>query len=294
MNKKKKLTDFAGKWKGSKKETDKIFSEITKEREKSKFRGTQKRKTEHIKISLKKNVQFRNKTNGFEDIELVYDALPNVNKKELSLKTEFFGKKFSAPIMIAAMTGGTPKAKKINKDIAKACEEIGIGMGLGSQRAMLEDASLTSTYQVRDIAPNIFLAGNLGAMQLNEFPAKKIDSALNEIGADALALHINAGQEAMQFEGDTNFRNALNSIKKLKKELKHEFFVKEVGCGINEKTAKELQKLKIKAIDVGGAGGTSWIGLDSLRGKGDLGKIYWDFGIPTSASIILTRKHFKG
>jgi isopentenyl-diphosphate delta-isomerase len=256
--------------------------------------STKKRKNEHLMLSIQKKVEFKNKTNGFEDIELIYDALPHVNKKEIDLSTEFFGKKFNAPIMAAAITGGTPKAKKINKDIARACEELGLGMGLGSQRAMLEDSKLTSTYQVRDVAPNIFLAGNIGVMQVNEFGSKKISKALNDVGADALALHINAGQEAMQFEGDTDFKNALNSIKKLKKELKKPFFVKEVGCGISKKVAKEIQKLKIKGIDVGGAGGTSWIGLDSLRGKSDLGKVYWDFGIPTSASLILTKKHFKG
>jgi isopentenyl-diphosphate Delta-isomerase len=255
--------------------------------------STKKRKLEHIKISLKKNVQFKNKSTGFEDIDLMYNTLPGLNKSEINSKTEFFGKKFSAPLMVAAMTGGTPKAKKINSDIAKACEELGLGMGLGSQRAMIEHPELTETYKVRDIAPSIFLAGNIGIMQVQEFGVKKINKALTEIKADALALHLNAGQEVMQFEGDTDFKHALKAIKKLKK-LKKPFYVKEVGCGINSETAKELQKLKIKAIDVGGSGGTSWIGIDSLRGKSDLGKEFWDFGIPTAASIILTKKNFKG
>ncbi len=255
--------------------------------------STERRKLEHLKICLTKNVEFKNKSTGFESIELVYEALPELDKSDIDLSTSFFGKKFSAPIMVAGMTGGTSKAKKINKDIAWACEELGLGMGVGSQRAMIEDSSLTSSYQVRDVAPSIFLAGNIGVTQIKEFGLKKIDKALKDIGADALAVHLNAGQEAMQLEGNTNFKNALKNIKSLNK-LSKPFFVKEVGCGISESTARKLESIKVKAIDVGGAGGTSWIGIDSLRGKSELGKVFWDFGIPTSQSIINTKKNFSG
>lgn len=260
---------------------------------------TENRKTEHLRIALKENVQFREKTAGFEDIafkdiELDYQTMPEINKKDVDARTEFFGKKFSAPIMVAAITGGVPEAERINKDIARACEALGIGMGLGSQRAMLENPNLTKTYYVRDIAPHIFLAGNLGITQAKQYPAIEIDTALDDIEADALALHLNAAQEALQLEGTTDFSGGFETIKRLRKELKHDFFVKEVGHGISGSVAKQLEKLKVRAIDVGGAGGTSWTGIDSLRGNKQIGQTFWDFGIPTAVSVIECKRVFSG
>ncbi|MBU1120524.1 MAG: type 2 isopentenyl-diphosphate Delta-isomerase [archaeon] len=254
---------------------------------------TEERKNEHIEISLKENVQFKEKTNGFEDVELCYETLPEINKKEIELEKRFLGKKFNAPVMVTAITGGTKKAREINKDIALACEKTGIGMGLGSMRAMIEKKELSETYFVRDVAPEIFLAGNIGVMQLNEFSVKEIENALKEVKADAIAVHVNAAQEAFQEEGDTNFRGALEAINKFAGESNYPVIVKEVGHGINAKTARELEKTKVKAIDVEGSGGTSWIGIDSLRGNKEIGETYWDFGIPTAASLIEVRKNFK-
>ncbi len=258
-----------------------------------------KRKLEHINISLSKNVQFREKSTGleevgFSDVEPEYKSLPEIDLKEVKTETQFLGKKFSAPLMVSGMTGGTERAKKINKDIAKACERTGIGMGLGSMRAMLEERQLRETYFVRDVAPGIFLAGNIGATQLREYSNTELNHALKDVGADALAVHLNSAQEAMQFEGSTDFRDCIKEIKRTVRGIKKPVYVKEVGHGISAGIAKELEKTGIKAVDVAGAGGTSWAGIDSLRGHRGLGKVFWDFGVPTAVSVLAVRKHFKG
>ncbi len=257
------------------------------------------RKLEHLDISLNKNVQFREKTTGFEKIafkgiDLEYKALPEMDKGEVNLETEFLGKKFKSPLMVEAITGGAKEAGKINKDIAKACEALGIGMGLGSQRAMIEKPELSETYVVRDVAPTIFLAGNIGVTELGKIPASQIAEALEKVGADALAVHINAAQAAMQPEKETDFSGRVAEIKKLVKEIKKPVYVKEVGHGINLETAKALAKTGIKAIDVAGAGGTSWTAIDSFRGNKNLGETFRDIGIPTSQSIVECRKAFNG
>jgi len=260
---------------------------------------TKKRKGEHIRIVLEKKVSFKDKTTGLEDVslkevELIFSALPQVDKKKIDLKTKLFSKKFSAPIMVSGMTGGIKVAKKINKDIAKACEELGLGMGVGSQRAMIENRKLSDTYFVRDVAPNIFLSGNIGAAQLQEYSIKQIKSAIKDIGADALAIHLNAAQEAVQKEGDTNFSDTLKLIKKTVAQIKKPVYIKEVGNGISKEVAMQLKKTGVKAIDVQGAGGTTWVGVETYRGNKEIGKTFWDIGIPTTLSVMETRKAFKG
>ena len=183
---------------------------------------TESRKLQHLNISLKKNVQFKVKTTGLENVsfnkvELNYSALPEMDKGDVNLETLFLGKKFDAPLMVEAITGGVDEAAEINKDIAKACEDVGIGMGLGSQRAMIEKPELAYTYQVRDVAPSIFLAGNIGVTELGKIPAEEIKAALSVVEADALAVHINAAQAAMQPEKETDFRGRLKEISKITK-----------------------------------------------------------------------------
>lgn len=260
---------------------------------------TGKRKGEHIRIVLRKKVAFREKTTGLEDIpfkeiELMYNALPQLDKKKIDLTTKLFSKKLSAPLMVSGMTGGVKEAIKINRDIAKACEELGLGMGVGSQRAMIENPELTKTYFVRDVAPSIFLAGNIGAAQLQEYSFQQIQKAINDIKADALAIHLNAAQEAVQKEGDTNFSQILGQIKKTVSKITQPVYVKEVGNGITRETAALLKKTGVKAIDVQGAGGTTWVGVESYRGNKELGETFWDIGIPTTLSVLETRKAFKG
>ncbi len=260
---------------------------------------TENRKAEHLKIGIAEDVQFKEKTTGFEKVgfkgvELEYKTLPEMDKKEVKLETSFLGKDFKAPLMVEAITGGVKEAKKINKDIAKACEELGIGMGLGSQRAMIEDPLLKDTYFVRDVAPTIFLAGNIGVTELGKYSVKELEKAIESIKADALAVHVNAAQAAMQPEKETDFKGRLKEIKKLAKEFKKPVYVKEVGHGIGFETAKALAKTGIKAIDVGGAGGTSWTAIDSKRGNKKVGETFWDIGISTADSIVQCRKAFEG
>ena len=253
------------------------------------------RKVEHLRICSTQDVQFREKKPGFDDVELMYTALPEKRlKDEIDTRTTFLGHKFSAPLMVSGMTGGTAMARPINRDIAVVCEELGIGMGLGSQRRMLEKPALLDTYYVRDVAPSIFLAGNLGATQARDYPLEKIEKMLQDVGADALAIHLNPGQEAVQPEGEPDFKGCLKTIDLLSRKLSKPVYVKEVGHGISLETARLLAKTKIKAVDVAGAGGTSWIGVDSLRGKKELGETFWDFGVPTVAALLETRQAWKG
>ncbi len=260
---------------------------------------TKKRKGEHLKIVLNKMVQFKEKTTGledvqFKDIELVYNALPEIDKKEIDLSVKFLGKEFSAPLMVSGMTGGVKQATKVNKDIATACQELGLGMGVGSQRAMIENHELTETYYVRDVAPDIFLAGNIGVAQLQEYRFEQIQKALDDIGANALAIHLNAAQEAVQKEGDTDFSNSLELIKKTVKAIRQLVYVKEVGNGITFEAAKKIASAKVKAIDVQGAGGTTWVGVEAYRGNMEIGETFWDIGIPTTISVMECRKAFDG
>jgi isopentenyl-diphosphate delta-isomerase len=199
------------------------------------------------------------------------------------------GKNFSFPIIVSAITGGAQASKKVNGDIAKACQSLGIGMGLGSMRAMLEHPSLAETYYVRDVAPDIFLAGNIGAAQLNEFSVEQIREALDAIEADALAIHVNAAQEAVQPEGNVDFSGVVSKIDETSARLGKPVYVKEVGHGIGFEVASMLRGTKISAIDVQGAGGTSWTTVDSLRHKKGFGSAFGEFGIPTAVSIIETR-----
>jgi isopentenyl-diphosphate Delta-isomerase len=255
---------------------------------------TVKRKSEHLRIVAERSVGFKKKTTGFEDIELVYQALPEISKDDIDTGTKFLGSNFSAPIMISAMTGGAVESEHINHGLAHAAEDLGLGMGLGSQRAMLEDWRLIRTYMVRDVAPTIFLAGNIGAAQLKKFSINQLEKMVEDVNADALAIHINAAQESAQHKGDVDFGGILDKIDFISKNFSKPVYVKEVGHGISAEIARILDRTKVQAIDVQGAGGTSWIGIDSMRGHGGLGDIFWDYGIPTSISTIECRTNFKG
>ncbi len=245
---------------------------------------TESRKSDHIKIALEKDTQYK-KSAGFGDVELIHNALPEIDFDDIDTDVEFFGKKLSAPVIVSGMTGGTTEAEKINKNIARAAEEIGIGMGVGSQRAMIEDGKLMSTYYVRDVAKNIFLIGNVGAAQLVKgYGAAECKKAVDMIKADALAIHLNAAQELVQPEGDSGWKGVLNAIKAVTKELSCPVIVKETGAGISGVVAKRLEQAGVKAIDVSGAGGTSWTAVESFRGS-PVGDTFNDWGIPTVVAL---------
>lgn len=250
---------------------------------------TAKRKADHIKICLEKKAQARNVTTGFEDIQLVHRALPEVDKENISLATSFLGKKFAAPLIVGAMTGGTEEATKINASIAQAVETLHLGMGLGSQRAAIQDKKLEKTYSVaRKQAPTAFLIANMGGVQLvHGYGLKEIKKAMEMIDADALAIHLNAVQEALQLEGQTTFKGVLAKIAEIAGELDKPVIVKETGCGISGEDAKALEDAGVKAIDVGGVGGTSFAAVEYYRSNQDaLGELFWDWGIPTVASLV--------
>jgi isopentenyl-diphosphate delta-isomerase len=256
---------------------------------------TRRRKAEHINISLNHNVQAREVTTGFEDVLFVHRALPEIDKQQIDLSTTVFGHKFAAPLMVGAITGGTHEAAKINATIAEAVEELGLGMGVGSQRAALEDKKLEESFSVaRKKAPTAFLVANIGGVQLvNGIGFKKVKRAMEMVEADALAIHLNALQETAQPEGQTNFAGILEKIAHITEELEKPVIVKETGAGIAAEEAKKLQSAGAKGIDVSGAGGTSWAAVEYYRAKelGDasrqrIGNLFWDWGIPTAVSLV--------
>ncbi|NYZ79211.1 type 2 isopentenyl-diphosphate Delta-isomerase [Candidatus Micrarchaeota archaeon] len=246
---------------------------------------TQDRKSSHLKICSTENVEFNAKSTGFEDIDFVHKALPELNLEKIDISCDMFGKKLSAPFIIESITGGSAEAKKINKSLAKAAEQTGVAMGLGSLRAMIENPALTDTYWVRDVAPDIFLLGNIGIAQLMEYDVKRIADALEQVKADALFIHLNALQEAIQPEGNKNFEGSLSLLGKLTSQLKMPVIAKETGAGISREVAVELKNAGVKGIDVAGAGGTSWGGVELIRNS-DGHKSFWEWGIPTSLSVV--------
>ncbi len=260
---------------------------------------TSDRKIEHLLLCVEKDVEahkthFGLRASGFEDVDLVHNCLPEINKKNLYLEVEFLGKKLRAPILIASMTGGHPDTTAVNATLASAAEEIGIGIGVGSQRAAIEDPGLEASFRVvRDKAPNAFVYGNVGAAQLNEFGIEGLERAVEMIGADAMAVHLNFLQEAIQPEGNIDATGCLNAIKKVCSELSVPVIVKETGAGISHSQAIAICEAGAAAIDVGGLGGTSWAGVETYRAqkRGDmlsdhLGRQFWNWGIPTVVSIV--------
>jgi len=251
---------------------------------------TGKRKADHIRICLEKKAQAKIATAGFEDIQLVHRSLPEIDKQKISLNTTFLGKKLSAPVIVGAMTGGTEEATKINASIAEAVEKLHLGMGVGSQRAGIEDKKMEKTYSVaRKKAPTAFLIANIGGVQLvHGYGLKQVKKAMEMIDADALAIHLNPVQEMVQTEGQTNFKGILSKIKEIAGELDKPVIVKETGCGISAEDAKMLEGSSIKAIDVAGVGGTSFAAVEyyrSTKGK-ETDELFWDWGISTVVSLI--------
>jgi isopentenyl-diphosphate delta-isomerase len=258
---------------------------------------TEKRKAEHIKICLEQKAQARKATAGFEDIQLVHRALPEVDRQKINLSASFLGKKLSAPLIVGAMTGGTEEATKINASIAEAVEKLGLGMGVGSQRAAIEDQKLEKTYKIaRKKAPTAFLIANIGGVQLvHGYGLKEVKKAVEMIDADAVAVHLNAVQEAVQPEGQPSFKGILAKISEIAGELDKPVIVKETGCGISAEDAKALEAAGVKAIDVGGVGGTSFAAVEYYRSTSpnSMGEVFWDWGIPTAVSLIETTQTVK-
>ncbi len=251
------------------------------------------RKSDHIRINLEEDVR-SGLTNGLERYHFTHQALPELNLADVDLSLELFGKTLNAPILISSMTGGTPEAAAINKILASAAQEVGVAMGLGSQRAAIEHPELATTFQVRSVAPDILLFANLGAIQLNyRYGVEECQKVVEMIEADALVLHLNALQEAVQPEGDTRFAGLLRKIETVCKTLPVPVIAKEVGWGFSEIVARQLADAGVAAIDVAGAGGTSWSQVEMHRAQNSsqkrLAAAFSDWGIPTAESIINVR-----
>lgn len=258
---------------------------------------TSKRKIEHLKLCAESPVESRKVSAGFEDVTLIHRALPELNMDKLNLSIDLLGKRLQAPFLIASITGGHPDTIPVNASLAAAAEELGLGIGVGSQRAAFDDPSQEDSFRVvREKAPNAFVYANVGAAQILQYGVDGVEKLIDMIDADALAIHLNFLQEAIQPEGDRDATGCLDMIKEICSVLNTPVIVKETGAGISREDALLLQKAGVSAIDVGGAGGTSWAGVEVYRARksGDsaseyLGELLWDFGIPTVASIIESR-----
>ena len=239
------------------------------------------RKLEHLLICENYDVEFKDKTTGFEDIELIHNALPEIDKQDIDLSTSAFGKKLDSPLFISAITGGHPAAKEINRQLAIAAENNNIALGVGSQRAACEHPELEDTYTVvRENAPDCLLIGNIGAPQLN-----LAQKAVEILDADILAIHLNPLQESIQPEGDLDARGYLDLISQITDTVDIPIMAKETGCGISAESAKLLVDAGVDYIDIQGAGGTSWAAVETYRAEDRyLGETFWDWGIPTAIS----------
>ncbi|WP_342306467.1 type 2 isopentenyl-diphosphate Delta-isomerase [Methanolobus sp. ZRKC5] len=255
--------------------------------------STSRRKIEHLELCASSPVESRKIGPGFKDVMLVHRALPEMDMDEIDLSVRFLEKEINAPFMIASITGGHPDTKPVNAALAEAAEELGIGIGVGSQRAAIEDPLQEESFSiVRDKAPSAFVYGNIGAAQIREYGVEGVEKIIEMIDADAIAIHLNFLQEAIQPEGDRDASGALETIKEICS-LAVPVIIKETGAGISHEDALLLKDAGASAIDVGGVGGTSWSGVEVYRARERkdleselLGELFWDFGIPTVPSIV--------
>lgn len=251
---------------------------------------TESRKVDHIRINLEKNVQFPKLTTGFENYQFMHQALPEINLSDVTTEVDLFGKTLSSPVFISSMTGGTELANQINMNLAEAAQEHNIAMGLGSQRAAIEDDALAASYQVRRLAPDILLFANVGAVQLNYgYTAEHCQRAVDMVEANALILHFNVLQEAVQPEGDVDWRGLLKKVEQVARQVEVPIIAKEVGWGFAEETVSQLVDAGVSAIDVAGAGGTSWSEVEYHRAPtafhAKVAAAFANWGIPTADAI---------
>ncbi|MDY6765487.1 MAG: type 2 isopentenyl-diphosphate Delta-isomerase [Halobacteria archaeon] len=254
--------------------------------------GTSDRKDDHIRIVKEEDVETYG--TGFANVHFVHEALPEIHLEDIDTSIDFLGHELEAPVVIESMTGGHPNTTKINRSLAHAAQETGIAMGVGSQRAGLEDEDTVRSYAVvREAAPDAFIYGNIGAAQLEEYGIEGVEEAVDMIDADAMAIHLNFLQEAVQPEGDIDARGCMDEIEKVAQDLSVPIIVKETGNGISRSTAEGLRDAGVDVIDVAGRGGTTWSGVEAYRAAavGDdrgekLGNLFRNWGIPTVVSTM--------
>lgn len=245
------------------------------------------RKGDHLDLAATDQVAFTSKTTLFDQVYMVHDALPELRIAEVDLETRLAGERLRAPLVIAAMTGGLDRAAAVNRDLATVAQELGIGFGFGSMRPLLEDG-VTAGYLVRDVAPDAVIFGNIGVVQALRSSTSELARMLDRTGCNALCVHLNPAQEVVQPGGDDDFTGGLGAIERLVRELDRPVIVKETGCGLSRSVGRRLAAIGVVTVDVGGAGGTSWVGVETLRARARsraIGERFWDWGIPTAASV---------
>ena len=247
------------------------------------------RKQDHLTLCTSGAVAFRARSTLLSEVHLVHQALPELAEHDLDLSVTLAGRRLKAPLVIAGMTGGVAEAGAINRDLATAAERLGLAFGLGSQRAMVRHPEVTDTYQVRDVAPTAMVLANLGVVQARQMRSAEVRAICDAVRADALCLHLNVAMELVQDGGDRDFRGAVATIRRLEEELGLPVMVKETGCGLSRRAAATIAAAGIRSVDVGGAGGTSWVGVEATRAEDAraraVGEVLWDWGIPTAPSV---------
>ncbi len=249
-----------------------------------------KRKADHLEVAASGRAEFA-KSTLLEHVHLVHQALPELAVDDIDLATDLVGKRLAAPLVITGMTGGTAEAAQVNRDLARAAQAHGIALGLGSQRAMAEHPELAESYQVRDVAPEVVLFGNVGAVQALAMGAARVVELGKQIGADAIAIHLNPGQELIQDHGDRDFRGVRDAIARVVEASHVPVIVKETGCGLSAEAVRQLAGIGVHTVDVAGAGGTSWVAVEAVRAQegsasAALGQELWDWGVPTAVSVV--------
>jgi isopentenyl-diphosphate delta-isomerase len=248
----------------------------------------EQRKADHLDLCATDDVAFRERTTLLECVRLVHQSLPEADLDSIDTRVGLLGKELRAPLLIAAMTGGHERAAEINQALASIANELGYAFGLGSQRAMQKRPETRWTYQVRKHAPDVLLFGNVGVVQARDLSTEAIARIVTDVGADALCVHMNPAMELVQPEGDRDFSGGFGTFRRLWSELDVPVIAKETGNGISREVAAKLRAIGIRYADTSGAGGTSWVGVETLRAQGDgqaLGEALWDWGIPTAASV---------
>lgn len=245
------------------------------------------RKAEHLDLCATDDVAFQAKTTLLEHVQLIHDALPEMAVADVDLSASLVGRPLRAPLVIAAMTGGTDRAADVNRALASVAEELGIGFGFGSMRPLLQSGIRTG-YDVRDVAPTALVLGNIGIVQARDATTEQLAELVDTTGCNALCVHLNPAMEVIQPGGDDDFTGGLDTLSRLAEELPVPVIAKETGCGLSRSVAHRIKGTGVTAVDVSGAGGTSWVGVETLRARARsrrMGELFWDWGIPTAASV---------
>jgi isopentenyl-diphosphate delta-isomerase len=254
---------------------------------------TARRKDAHLDLCAEGDVEPALNRTLLDDVKLVHCAMPELALSEVQPATRLFGRPLRFPLVVTGMTGGTDRARQVNRDLASLAEEYGLAFGVGSQRAMSEDASLAATFQVRDVAPTAVLIGNIGLTQAVRLGVDGVRRLVDAISADGVAVHLNPAQELAQPEGDRDFRGGYEVVRALARHFGERLLVKETGCGLSPAVALRLQECGVKTVDVSGLGGTSWVRVEQLRAQGAQAEVagtFSEWGIPTAAAVASVRR----